>query len=45
MGWYCNDFSFYHTVVGQVFAIVMVFIFWNIWAGRIVKGRATTGKA
>ena len=37
-----NDFSFYHTVVGQIFAIVMVFIFWNFWAARIVKGRATT---
>ncbi len=40
-----NDFSFYHTVVGQIFAIVMVFIFWNFWAGRTVKGRAATGKA
>jgi len=34
-----NDFSFYHTVVGQIFAITVVFIFWNYWALRIVKGK------
>ena len=32
-----NDFSFYHTVVGQIFAIVMVFIFWNFWAARTIR--------
>ncbi len=34
-----DDFSFYHTVVGQIFAIIGVFIFWNIWATRTVKSR------
>ncbi len=36
-----KDFSFYHTVVGQIFAIVMIFLFWNYWAVKTVKDLQT----
>lgn len=32
-----EDFRFYHTTVGQIFALVMIFIFWQWWAARTLK--------
>ncbi len=33
-------FGFYHTFVGQVFAIMMIFFFWSRWATFIVEKNA-----
>jgi len=32
-----ETFAFFHTWVGQVFAIVMIFLFWSWWAGWVAK--------
>jgi exosortase/archaeosortase family protein len=32
-----NDFGFYHTVVGQIFALTMIVIFWSRWAAGILS--------
>ena len=32
-----TNFAFYHTVIGQIFALVMIYLFWSAWASRAVK--------
>jgi len=34
-----DSFEFYHTTVGQVFALLMIFLFWQWWATLTLKGR------
>lgn len=31
-----TNFAFYHTVIGQIFALVMIFVFWSAWASRVI---------
>lgn len=31
------DFRFAHTVLGQIFAIVMIFVFWRIWISKVIE--------
>lgn len=32
-----ESFEFYHVVLGQVFALVMIFLYWQWWASRTVR--------
>ena len=32
-----RSFEFYHVVIGQVFALAMIFLYWQWWASRTVK--------
>ncbi len=34
-----EDFAFYHTGVGQVYALVLIFIYWSYWASKVVKAK------
>ena len=40
-----EDFSFYHTSVGQGFGIVMIFFFWMYWAEKVVKAERNRQQA
>jgi exosortase/archaeosortase family protein len=32
-----EDFRYYHTTVGQIFALVMIFVFWQGWATWVLR--------
>ncbi len=38
-----SDFELYHVGYGQVYAIVMVFLFWSLWASQVVKRGRRSG--